>query len=97
MTHLEGESLLKNMLKMKGLLVKLKVFKNARVIITSRESNYRQIDDPFFKEIENIIKFDIARPSSQPKRRENILRVHAQSMGRAWIKNKGTTSAILSL
>ena len=83
--------------EVKELLVKLKVYKNARLIITSRESNYRQIDDPFFKEIENIIKFDIARPSYDPKRRENILRVHAQSIGCAWIKNKGTTSTILSL
>lgn len=82
--------------EVKALLNKLKVYKNGRLIITSRESNYRQINDSLFENIESVVKFDIARPSYSSEKRERILQLHAKNSSCEWIKNKQITKRILS-
>ena len=84
----------------KFLLNKLKIYKNARLIINSRESNYRKIQqrhDLFPNDIESVLRFNVTGKSYDPEKREKILLMHARNIDCAWIKDKETKKMILSL
>jgi len=82
----------------RNLINSLRRFKNScLLIISSREKNFESVSDPFLREIESIVRFDISKPSYDPKMKEQILLMHAKNSGCAWLDDATLTNSILDL